>query len=187
MDLEEIIAACQKGDRKARERIYLLYHKKMYAVCMYYSSGHAEAQDHLQDGFYHLFRKIGKYSFKGSFEGWMRRLFVNLILQKYRKRQPLYNISDQGNHEDAGSYEHILEEITAADLMKIIQELSPQYRVVFNLYAIEGYSHKEIGEKLGISEGTSKSNLSRARSILQTKLSEQFPEIYNIRNNGTEK
>ena len=186
MDVDEIIRACQKGDRKARENLYLRYHKKMFAVCMYYSSGHAEAQDHLQDGFYHLFKKIKKYSFQGSFEGWMRRLFVNLILQKFRKRKPLYSVADYNAHEDSTAYEHVIEEITSADLMDIIQELSPQYRVVFNLFAIEGYSHKEIAATLDISEGTSKSNLSRARSILKNKIRERFPDCYKVRSNGTE-
>jgi RNA polymerase sigma factor (sigma-70 family) len=158
----------------------------MYAVCMYYSSGRSEAQDHLQDGFYHLFQKIGKYSFQGSFEGWMRRLFVNVILQKFRKHRPLYSLSDQDGYNDNAVYEHVLEEITAADLMEIIQELSPQYRLVFNLYAIEGYTHKEVAAKLEISEGTSKSNLSRARSILQARVLERFPESYNVKSNGTE-
>ena len=185
MEIDDIIRACQKDDKLARENLYLRYHRKMFAVCMYYSSGRAEAEDHLQDGFYHLFRKIKKYSFQGSFEGWMRRLFVNLILQKYRQKKPLYNLTDCDFQDESTSYEHILEEITAADLMDLIQELSPQYRVVFNLYAIEGYTHKEIAERLEISVGTSKSNLSRARGILQNKIKTKFPEMYNVKSNGT--
>lgn len=153
---------------------------------MYYSSNQAEAWDHLQDGFYLLFLNIGKYSFQGSFEGWMRRLFVNLILKKYRRRKPLYSIPDQDFKGEESAYEHILEEITAADLMEIIQELSPQYRMVFNLYAIEGYTHKEIADRLEISEGTSKSNLSRARGILQERIKQRFPESYKMKRNGTE-
>ena len=152
---------------------------------MYYSSSESEARDHLQDGFYHLFCKIGKYSFQGSFEGWMRRLFINLILQKFRKRKPLYAISDHVEYHENFSYEHVIEEITAADLMTLVQDLSPQYRLIFNLYAIEGYSHREIAEKLGISEGTSKSNLSRARVILQERIKLLFPESYKVKSNGT--
>lgn len=186
MDADDLIRACQQGKKEAQEKLYLRFHKKMYGVCMYYSSSKAEAWDHLQDGFYHLFLNIGKYSFQGSFEGWMRRLFVNIILQKYRKRKPLYNISDHDFESDENAYEHVLEEITAADLMEIIQELSPQYRLVFNLYAIEGYTHKEIAERLEISEGTSKSNLSRARGILQARIKQRFPESYNVKRNGTE-
>ncbi len=184
MEVDKLVKSCQKGNKKAREALYHLYHRKMYAVCMYYASGHAEAQDHLQDGFYHLFKKIDKYSFQGSFEGWMRRLFVNLILQKYRKSKPLYSISDHVTLDNGHAYEHIIEDITTADLLEIIQGLSPQYRIVFNLYAIEGYSHKEIAEQLGISEGTSKSNLFRARGILQQRVKELFPAIYNVRSNG---
>lgn len=184
MEIDHIIKACQRGDLKAQEQLYTLFQRKMFAVCLYYASDESEARDHLQDGFYQLFRKIDKYSFRGSFEGWMRRLFVNLILQKYRSRKPLYTT---GYYEDLPyepSYEHILQQITADDLLQIIRELSPQYRLVFNLFAIEGYSHKEIAEKLNISEGTSKSNLSRARSLLQEKVGKRYPDIYKMKSHG---
>lgn len=184
METEEIIKACQKGDRKAQENLYRTYYRKMYGVCLYYSSGEAEAQDHLQDGFVHLFNKIDRYSFKGSFEGWMRRLFVNLILQKYRSKKLLFSVGNEELFRDSLSYEHIIEDITAEDLLEVVKELTPQYRLVFNLYAIEGYSHKEIAEELGISEGTSKSNLSRARSLLQEKVLKRYPGIYKWKSNG---
>lgn len=184
MEIENTIKACQQGDRKAQEQIYRLYYRKMFGVCLYYSANAIEAQDHLQDGFMHLFKKIGKYGFRGSFEGWMRRLFVNLILEKYRSQKLLYTTGYTWREQEEISYEHILEEITATDLLAIIHSLSPQYRLVFNLYAIEGYSHKEIGEKLGISEGTSKSNLSRARSILQEMVIERYPDCYQMKRNG---
>ena len=184
MELKDLIRACQKGDKKSRERLYRTYYRKMYGVCLFYAGSEAEALDLLQDGFYHLFRNIGKYSFKGSFEGWMRRLFVNLILQSFRKKKPLFSIGQDGSYDDDLGYEHILEEIAAKDLLKIIHELSPQYRMVFNLFAIEGYTHKEIAEQLGISEGTSKSNLSRARSILQEKVKQRYPGCYKMKSNG---
>ncbi len=184
MNIEEIVKSCQKGDRKAQEQIYRHFYQKMYGVCLYYAGNSSEAQDHLQDGFVHLFKKIEKFGFQGSFEGWMRRLFVNLILQKYRKKKLLYTTGYEWQEMKDVSYEHILEDITAADLLNIVQELSPQYRLVFNLYAIEGYSHKEIAEQLGISEGTSKSNLSRARGILQEKVVERYPDCYQIKSNG---
>ncbi len=184
LDLDPLIEACQKGDKKAQEKLYRQYYRKMYGVCLYYAGNEAEAMDHLQDGFWHLFAKIESYSFKGSFEGWMRRLFVNLILQKFRKKKPLYTVGYEDSSYQEEGYEHIEQEITAADLLEMIKELSPQYRLVFNLYAIEGYSHREIAEKLDISEGTSKSNLSRARSFLQAKVKERYPDSYQIRSNG---
>lgn len=184
MELESIIRAAQKGDRQAQGELYAHLHRKMYGVCLRYASSEAEASDHLHDGFVHLFGKLKKYSFKGSFEGWTRRLFVNLILQKYRSQKLLYTTGFEFTTVYEGSYEHILENINAQELLQLISELSPQYRLIFNLYAIEGFSHKEIAEKLGISEGTSKSNLSRARSILQDRVRERFPEFYEMKSNG---
>lgn len=184
MNDEAIIRACQKGEQKAQEQIYRHFYRKMFGVCLYYAGDENEAQDHLQDGFVHLFRKIGKYSFEGSFEGWVRRLFVNLILQKYRSKKMLYTTGYDWQESAEISYEHILEDITAADLLNLVQELTPQYRLVFNLYAIEGYNHREIAEQLGISEGTSKSNLSRARAILQEKVAKRYPDVYQRKTHG---
>lgn len=184
MELESIIRAAQKGDKKAHSDLYTVLHRKMYGVCLRYASNEAEAHDHLHDGFIHLFKKIGKFSFQGSFEGWARRLFVNLILQKYRSKKLLYATGFEFYESSEVSYEHILEDINAQELLAIIAELSPQYKLIFNLYAIEGYTHKEIASQLGISEGTSKSNLSRARSILQDKVKERFPEYYQMKSNG---
>lgn len=184
MITDELIEACQKGKREAQSELYKLCYKKMYGVCLYYSKDETEAMDHLQDGFFHLFKKIGKYSFKGSFEGWMRRLFVNLILQQYRSKKLLFPVSVESIETAEFSYHDIISDITAQDLLAIIRTLSPQYRLVFNLYAIEGYSHKEIAEKLNVTEGTSKSNLSRARSLLKERVKKQFPDLYVMRGNG---
>ena len=181
---DELIKACQKGKTDAQGELYKHFYRKMYGVCLYYAKDETEAMDHLQDGFMHLFKKIGKYSFQGSFEGWVRRLFVNLILQKYRSRKLLYPTGLDQLGEDQFSYESIIEDITARDLLEMVRELSPQYRLVFNLYAIEGYSHREIAEQLNISEGTSKSNLSRARNLLQEKVRERFPDSYRMKSNG---
>ncbi len=181
---DELIKACQKGKRDAQSELYRLCYKKMYGVCLYYAKDETEAMDHLQDGFFHLFQNIGKYSFKGSFEGWMRRMFVNLILQSFRSKKLLFPVSTHALENESYSYNDIISNITASDLLEIIKSLSPQYRLVFNLFAIEGYSHKEIAEKLGISEGTSKSNLSRARSLLKEKVMHKFPDLYMMRGNG---
>ena len=181
---DELIKACQKGKTEAQGELYRLFYRKMYGVCLYYSKDETEAMDHLQDGFIHLFQKIKKYSFQGSFEGWTRRVFVNLILQKYRSRKLLYPTGLETLSAEDFSYESIIEDITAADLLEMVRELSPQYRLVFNLFAIEGFSHKEIAEKLNITEGTSKSNLSRARTLLQEKVRGRFPESYRMKSNG---
>lgn len=184
MASEELIKACQKGEQEAQAKLYTLYYKKMYGVCLYYSKDETEAMDFLQDGFFHLFQKIDKYSFKGSFEGWMRRLFVNLILQSFRSKKLLYPTGLENVEGELFSADNIIEDISAKDLLNIIKELSPQYRLVFNLYAIEGYSHKEISVKLNISEGTSKSNLSRARGLLKEKVKKQFPDCYRMSGYG---
>jgi RNA polymerase sigma-70 factor (ECF subfamily) len=135
-----------------------------------YSRDTEEAKDILQEGFIKIFQKLEQYSGKGSFEGWMRRIFINSALERYRVKQSVFMV-DKDMEVLAGEVdENINDQLSANDLLDMIRDLSPQYRMVFNLYAIEGYSHKEISKKLNISEGTSKSNLSRARSILQDKL-----------------
>lgn len=146
----------------------------MYGICLRYSKDATEAEDNLQEGFVKVFTKIGQYSFNGSFEGWMRRVIVNTALEKYRKKNHLYPVEDITVYESVTWTDDVVEEISAKELMNVIQELPPRYRMVFNLYAIEGYSHKEIAEEMGISEGTSKSNLSRARAILQKRVAVEF-------------
>ena len=149
------------------------FSRKLFAVCYNYSKDYAEAEDTLHEGFMKIFQNISKYSYTGSFEGWMRKIVVNTALEKYRGRKNMYVVDDLKYAEDI-SYDEIISNISANDLMEIINELTPQYKIVFNLYAIEGYSHKEIGEMLDISENTSKSNLSRARYILKNKVEKYF-------------
>ncbi|GET26703.1 DNA-directed RNA polymerase sigma-70 factor [Prolixibacter sp. NT017] len=146
----------------------------MYGVCLRYSKDATEAEDNLQEGFIRVFTKIDQFQFKGSFEGWMRRIMVNTSLEKFRKQNNLYPVEDITLYEGKQLSEDLLAQINANELLKLVQELPARYRMVFNLYAIEGFSHKEIGEMMGISEGTSKSNLSRARVILQKKVYEKF-------------
>jgi RNA polymerase sigma-70 factor (ECF subfamily) len=146
----------------------------MYGVCLRYSKDATEAEDNLQDGFIRVFTKINQYGFKGSFEGWMRRIMVNTSLEKFRKNNHLYPVEDMMIFESIQYEEDTLSAISADDLLKMIQELPPRYRMVFNLYAIEGYTHQEIAKTMEINEGTSKSNLSRARVILQKKVIQNF-------------
>jgi RNA polymerase sigma-70 factor (ECF subfamily) len=171
----EIIKACIKGDRKAQKQLYQLFADKMFGVCLRYADNADEAKDILQDGFIKVFLNLKQFNHKGSFEGWVRRIMVNTALEKFRDRSYLFAVNmEQGYESKDSEYDHILSELAVQDLLKLIQELSPQYRMVFNLYAIEGYSHKEICEMLNIKEGTSKSNLSRAREILKEKVTKYY-------------
>ena len=174
INLEETIRKCASGDRKAQAIIYSHFAPKMYGVCLRYSKDAGEAEDNLHDGFIRVFTKISQFGFKGSFEGWMRRIMTNTSLEKFRKRNQLYPVEDMLIFESIPYSEETISSISADDLLKIIQELPPRYRMVFNLFAIEGYSHQEIAKLMEINEGTSKSNLSRARVILQKKVVENF-------------
>lgn len=172
---EKIIKGCVAGKPAAQEKLYKLFSKKMFGLCMMYTKDISAAEDVLQEGFIKVFGKIKQYKHKGSFEGWIRRIMINTALEKFRKQNWLFPVNEVEDYMgDQESYHDIASEVSARDLMKLIHELTPQYRVVFVLYAIEGYSHKEISQQLGISEGTSKSNLSRARKILQEKVEENY-------------
>ena len=176
----KIIKACIKGDRKAQKLLYQMFSDKMFGLCLRYAKDEDEAKDILQDGFIKVFLNLKQFNNKGSFEGWIRRIIVNTALERFRDKNYLFAVNMESNYESGEKeYDHILSEIAAADIMKFIQELSPQYRTVFNLYAIEGYSHKEICEKLNIKEGTSKSNLSRAREILKEKVKNYYKVSVN--------
>lgn len=177
--LTHIIKGCLDGERKAQNELYHLFAGKMFAVCLRYSPDYEVAKDNLQDGFISVFNHIGQFRSEGSFEGWIRRIMVNACLQKYRSRFLLYPLSGQETNEDL-SQDEIGEKMSGDELEGIIRELPPRYKLVFNLYAIEGYSHKEIAAMLDISEGTSKSNLSRARDLLQEKLKNQMQTTVNI-------
>ena len=168
MSLKKLIQRCAKNDRKAQAEVYQLFSGKLFALCLKYSKNYAQAQDNLQDGFITIFDKIGQYNHKGSFEGWMKRIVINTALQKYRTKSMLSLVTEEIPDEVIVEVD---EETVSLDyLLSIIQELPDRYRMVFNLYVLDGYSHKEIAKKLTITEGTSKSNLSRARLILREKL-----------------
>lgn len=171
MSLEKLIEKCKKSDIKAQSEVYQLFAGKLFALCLKYSKNYQEAQDNLQDGFVTIFKKIEQYKFKGSFEGWLKRIIINTALQKYRDKNVLNLVTEE--IPDMETVEIEAEENVSLDfLLSIIQELPNRYRLVFNLYVLDGYSHKEIAEMLAISEGTSKSNLSRARMILKNRLEE---------------
>jgi RNA polymerase sigma-70 factor (ECF subfamily) len=168
LGLDQLIQDCQKNSIRAQEQLYKLLAPKMFAACLKYSRNRADAEDNLQDGFLLIFQKIGQFQFKGSFEGWAKRVMINNVLQKYRSEGIFELVSE--NMPDVADVEIESESISMDYLVGIIQELPDRYRMVFNLYIIDGYSHKEIAEMLSITDGTSKSNLARARMILKEKI-----------------
>tara|TARA_R110002051_G_scaffold325415_2_gene427677 strand:- start:61 stop:594 length:534 start_codon:yes stop_codon:yes gene_type:complete len=175
LSLKELVNNCKKGNRKAQEQLYKQYAGKLFGVCLKYSRNKTEAEDNLHDSFMTIYQKIDQYQFKGSFDGWLKRVTVNTVLQKYRKEEYLSVITD--NVEEETTVETGYAEVALPVLLKYIQDLPNKYRLTFNLYVLDGYSHKEIAELLGTSVGTSKSNLARARMILKEKIEK---EIINI-------
>ncbi|UMB52862.1 sigma-70 family RNA polymerase sigma factor [Lutibacter sp. A64] len=168
MGLEKLIKKCANNDRKAQKEIYQLFAGKLFSICLKYSKNKQEAQDNFQDGFVAIFDKIGQFSFKGSFEGWIKRVMINTILLKYRKKTVLSIVTEEIPDEVVVDIDD--DEISLDYLLNLIQELPERYRMVFNLYVLDGHSHKEIAKMLKIAEGTSKSNLARARGILKQKI-----------------
>jgi len=168
LSLNQLIYKCQKNDIKAQSELYELFSSKLFSICLKYSRDYAEAEDNLQDSFITIFKKIKQYKNKGSFEGWLKRITINTALQRYRN-QKVFDIVNENAIEDE-NIEVDENDISLDFLLKCIQELPDRYRLVFNLYVLDGYSHKEISEMLEINLGTSKSNLARARVILKEKI-----------------
>ena len=183
-DFEQIISDCIAGSRKAQAKLYQQFAPKMFGVCLRYAKDATEAEDNLQEGFIKVFTNLKSFRNEGSFEGWIRRIMINVSLEKIRKQHLLYPVEDVSIYDSVNFSDDVIAKIAADDLMKLIQELPPRYRLVFNLYVIEGMSHQEIAEEMSITQGTSKSNLARAREILKKKVHETFGE-WNAKNNYT--
>ncbi|MBO4760771.1 MAG: RNA polymerase sigma factor [Bacteroidales bacterium] len=167
----DLVDACRKGDRKAQKRLYDALAPKMFAVCLRYMGQKDAAEDILQEGFVTLFTKLESYSGEGSFEGWARKIFVNTALMDLRKNDALKMSEDLESARDiSGGAATQMENLGYRELLGLISELPAGFRTVFNMYVIEGYSHKEIADTLGITEGTSRSQLQRARTLLQDKI-----------------
>lgn len=147
-----------------------MFSGKLFALCLKYSRNYQDAEDTLQDSFLTIFKKMPQYQHKGSFEGWMKRITINTALQKYREKSPLQLVSEASDEEIVEEIELETENVNIDVLLELIQSLPDRYRLVFNLYVLDNYSHKEIAELLNISVGTSKSNLSRARQILKKEM-----------------
>ena len=166
--MDQLIQNCKKNDTQAQSELYKLFSSKLFALCLKYSRNRAEAEDNLQDAFITIFKKISQYQNKGSLEGWLKRVTVNTALQRYRSKG-IFDIVNEEQIEDV-VIEVENDEIDIDFLLNAIQELPDRYRLVFNLYVLDGYSHKEVGQMLDISTGTTKSNLARARMILKDKV-----------------
>ncbi len=168
--IEVLLAGCKAGKREAQAQLYRLTAPKMMAICMRYSKDQMEAEDVMQIAYVKIFQKIGEFREEGSFEGWMKRIVLNSAIENYRKNLRMLQVVNIEDAPELASQQADYSSLGMQDLMRVIQKLADGYRMVFNMYVIEGYSHKEIAETLGISEGASKSQLSRARAILQQEI-----------------
>lgn len=184
--LDNIVIGCMKNDRICQEKLFKLYYGKLMVVCLRYTNDKDTAQDILQEGFMKIFDKITSFESTGSFEGWMRRIVTNTALDHLRKSKKFNFVEENeiNTKEEFVDYGEIQEfensiELKAEFALEAIQQLSPAYKTVFNLYVMEEYSHKEIAEMLGISEGTSKSNLAKAKMNLQKLIVKKYSKIAN--------
>ncbi len=171
-NLSQMWEGCLQNDRKQQELLYKALAPKMMAVCMRYANDRDEAQDILQEGFIKMFNNVHKYRGDGNLEGWIRRIMVHTAISRYRKLKPMVLVEDMAESHVHSSTSQNANNLELKDLLKLIQQLPSVYRSVFNLYAVEGYSHQEIGNTLGISELLSRTTLYRARNILKDKLSQ---------------
>ncbi len=175
-----LIKKCIEWDATAQRELYSLYANKMFAVCFRYSQNREDAEDILQEGFIKVFENISKFRSEGSLEGWIRRIMFTTAIQKFRQQKPFQNTISLDNtevHDIHPSVDDVLSQIETKELLNLIHTLPPRYKLVFNLYVIEGLKHREIAEQLGITEGTSKSNLSDARAILQREINEMLNPV----------
>ena len=182
--IERLLHECKKNNTQAQEQLYKLLAPKLFTVCLKYSRNHEEAQDNLQESFLIIFDKLKQFKNEGSFEGWAKRLVVNYVLQQYRNQGTFLELVSD-NIFVVEEVEIDDESVTMEFLLKIIQELPDRYRLIFNLYVVDGYSHKEIAKMLEINEGTSKSNLARAKMILKEKI--QNTRYFQKKNEGKQK
>ena len=167
-ELKPLIESCLKGERQSQAKLYRILSPAMFSVCLRYSRTREEAEEILQEGFIKVFDHLHQYKYTGAFAGWVRKIMVNCALQKYRGKTHLHAVVDiEEVSNTCSDSESIYAGLGTKELLKLVQQLPAGYRMVFNLYVFESLKHREIAELLGISEGTSKSNLSDARSILQ--------------------
>lgn len=164
---KEVLEGCARGEHKYQKMLYDAYSSKMFGICLRYAKNYHLAEDFLQEGFIRIFKNIHTFRFQGSLEGWLKRIIVNVALEHLRQAVKIHPIDEVNGIESMMTEKEIDNDIEAGELLRIVQSLPDGYRTIFNLFAMEGYSHKEISAMLGISEGTSKSQYSRAKTILQ--------------------
>ena len=174
IDEHDVIQGCIEGKRSRQKQLYEHFAGKMLGVCMRYAKDRAEAEDMLQEGFLKVFQGISKFKGEGSFEGWVRRVMVYNAINHYKHRSRKFQEDLDKEDIDAVYQDHILEKISAKEILALVQHMPEGYRLIFNLYAIEGYTHKEISEQLGIAVGTSKSQYSRAKQFMQGLLAKHY-------------
>lgn len=162
-----LIKGCRKGDKISQEALYKKYARVMYSICLSYANEKSYAQDMLQEGFVKVFQKIGSYDSQGSFEGWIRKIITNTAIDHFRKARSLNNYIEYSDSQIGDESSSVYQKLSLDEIFDKIRKLPEGARIIFNLFAVEGYSHKEISQKLHISEGTSKSQYNRAKSLLQ--------------------
>lgn len=175
----DLIHGCINGDRQIQEILYKRFSSKMYGVCLRYSGSPDDANDLLQEGFIKIYKNIDKFRGDGSFEGWIRRIFVNTAIEHFRKKVKLYNVSEVQENTIEDTDISVLDKLAVKDIIVLVNELAPGYKTIFNMHVIEGYSHKEIADILGITEGTSKSQLARAKGVLKKSLEKTINKTTN--------
>ncbi len=163
----QLIENCIRGERKSQKALYDLYSSKMYSICLRYSKNQMDAEDILQEGFVKLFNNLHRFRGEGSFDGWVRRIFVNTAIEHIRRKSLNTSVGEGLENSIADRHQSALDNLYEKDIIKSSMTLSEGYRTVFNLYAVEGFSHKEIASQLGITESTSKSQFSRAKALLR--------------------
>ncbi len=176
--VKSIIKGCMQNRKADQYRLYAMFSKQMFGLCLRYAASYDEAQDILQEGFVKLFKNLSSYKGKGSLEGWVKKIFVNTAIEKFRERIYHLPLEEFVDYEEYVNHNLGSQALHTRDILAFVQKLPMQYRIVFNLYALEGYSHKEIGETLLISESTSRSNLARARMLLKEKLNKEKEVLY---------
>ncbi|MEM7658593.1 MAG: sigma-70 family RNA polymerase sigma factor [Bacteroidota bacterium] len=175
-DLKSLLKACRKGKPEAQERLYRQFFGYAMGICLRYARTREEAQEIVNDGFMKIFTQLDKFQQHGAFKGWLRRIMINASIDHFRKHQKHYNGQDIAQIYDLTIPSEGVGRLGEQELIRLVQKLPPSYRVTFNLYVMEGYKHHEIAKQLGISEGTSKSNLAKARQKLRAMLRKVDPD-----------
>ena len=170
----DLINGCINRDPEMQKLLYDRFSSKMYGVCLRYIENPEDANDVMQEGFIKVYKNLSKFRGEGSFEGWIRRIFIHTSIEHYRKKVKLFNVTEVAENTIEDDNLSALDSLAVKDILSIVNELTPGYKAVFNMHVIEGYSHKEIAQILGITEGTSKSQLARAKGVLKKIIEKRF-------------